>query len=323
MKLPNKTYIVSGITAIILLALLSIKVSAQEVTQRSFTISPPAVQKALKPGDTAEGVMKVVNETTDPLTFSVSTQDYIVEDTQGTPVILPPDVLDRKYSAASWIGLDQSKITVPARSRVELSYYIQIPKDARPGGHYGAVVFKPESTITVEGTGTAVNTVIGTLFYLDVDGTITEYASVSKFVANMFQEYGPVKVMTQIHNAGDLHIRPQGTITITSPFGKKVSQKLVEANIFPGAARDFENEVGQKWMIGRYKAEFMGTYGKSNNNPLLATLYFWVFPWKVALIVILIIIAAILGIMYIKKRNGDTHTPPSSPLESNTNNTTV
>ena len=44
---------------------------------------------------------------------------------------------------------------------------------------------------------------VGTLFYVTVNGPITENATVSKFFANPFQEYGPVKVLTQIKNMGD------------------------------------------------------------------------------------------------------------------------
>jgi membrane protein implicated in regulation of membrane protease activity len=81
------------------------------------------------------------------------------------------------------------------------------------------------------------------------------------------------------------------------------TQALTSYNIFPGAARDFENTFGaQTFMFGRYKAVLLASYGVNDNLPLTATLYFWVIPWRLILVIILIAIAVILGTIYFKKR---------------------
>lgn len=277
------------------------KVKAQEQI-RTFTITPPTVEQNLNPGQNAEGVMKVINDSPSPLSFTVITQDFIVEDTKGTPELLPPNTLNKKYSAAAWVGVSPNSFTIERGKQQILNYYIQVPADARPGGHYTAVVFKPDSPIKIAGSGAAVNTVLGTLFEIGVNGDIKESAKVVRFSGNSFLEYGPANIFTQIINLGDLHIKPKGTITLSNMLGMKVSEtKIKEANIFPGAARDLNTSVGSKVMIGRYKATLLASYGKNNNLPLAATFYFWVFPWKVAIIVVLVIIAAILGYMYWKR----------------------
>jgi membrane protein implicated in regulation of membrane protease activity len=55
-------------------------------------------------------------------------------------------------------------------------------------------------------------------------------------------------------------------------------------------------------MIGRYKAVLMGSYGVNNNLPLVASAYFWVFPWRMAIVVVLTVIALILVTLYLRKR---------------------
>jgi len=278
-------------------------VSAQE-TQRAITIVPPNVQKSLNPGERTEGIMKVINDSAEPLTFNVFVRDYIVVDTKGTPNLLPPDTLNEKYSASSWLGVYPSTFTVMPHEKQILNYYLQVPLDARPGGHYAAVVYTPENAGGPSGTGASVQTQIGTLFYVSVNGDITERSIVSKIFADPFSEYGPVKILTQIKNLGDLHVKPEGKVAIYDLLGRNIgNQKLSEFNIFPGGvARDYENTFGQKIMIGRFKATLLASYGKGNNLPLMATVYFWVFPWKIALVVTLLIIAAILGGMYWKKK---------------------
>lgn len=277
---------------------------AQEI-QRTFTVINPTIEKKLDPGSYTEGTTKVINETNVPLTFSVGIQDYTVSDNNGTPQILAPNILNPKYSGAAWIGITPNSFTVqPAHSQT-LNYFIQVPKNARPGGHYAAIVYQPLVKETKNETGGAVNAQIGSLFYVTIKGPITEKAN-AKLFANNFNEYGPVKITTEINNMGDLHIAPKATVTVSGLFFKE-TQSLDKHNIFPETARDFENSFGKMLMIGRYKAELIGSYGQANNLPLVATAYFWVFPWRVAVVVILIAIALILGGQYYKKKKKTDH----------------
>jgi hypothetical protein len=281
-------------------SILAQRASAQE-TQRTYTITPPTITQKLNPGQNAEGILKVFNNTEQSLTFTAAAKDFIVQDTLGTPTFLPNNTLSNKYSAAAWIGVTPSTFTVGAHQRQELNYYVHVPANARPGGHYAAVTYAPSVSLGVSGTGASVNTEAGSLFYIEINGPITESSFVTKFFANFFQEYGPVKISTQIKNLGDLHITPQGTITVTGLLFNQ-TQNLANHNVFPEAARDFDNTFGQTWMIGRYKAVLLASYGKSNNLPLMATVYFWVFPWRLALVTVLAIVALILTALYLKKR---------------------
>lgn len=283
---------------------------------RSFTITPPTLLAPLAPGKTSEGVMKMRNDTDEPVTFNVLVQDFIVTDTHGTPTMLPPDTLSNKYSAASWIGVSPTRFTVAPHQRQELNYFIQIPSTARPGGHYAAIVFAPVTEKGVDNTGATINSQIGTLFSITIAGDIIQKASISKFSTPWFAEYGPVAIQTQIKNEGDEHIAPQGTLAITSMFGGKQIQPLHENNIFPQAARDFVNIFGEKWMFGRYTATFQATYGRANNLPLSATASFWVFPWKIFIVIVLLIVAAVLAYKLLTKKKKDEQTPPPTHEQS-------
>lgn len=291
---------------------------------RNMTVVPPTVDRIMNPGETAEGVLKIVNDSAAPLTFTVSVQDFVVEDTKGTPTLLPVATLEKKYSAAAWIGVTPQTVTVKPNERKELNYYIQIPSDARPGGHYAAVVFTPNTVLNVDTTGTAVQTTIGTLFLLRVKGNITEKAEVSSFKTPWFHEYGPIKIQTQIKNFGDLHIRPAGVITLRNMLGMKSAMvKLDEHNVFPGAARDFENMVGKKFMFGRYTATLVATFGVNNQYQLTQRIAFWVIPWRLILVLILLIVAGVLGYKYWKKTKHTTGHETNSEPTTVTNDTTT
>ncbi len=318
-----KTSITVGLLAISFMTATAVVftplIHAQSV--RTMTVTPPRVEVKLDPGGTSEGVIKIINDSTEPLTFDVIMQDFIVDNTQGVPNILPPDSIDNKYAASTWIGLESQQITVPPRTRQNLSYYIQVPADAKPGGHYAAVVYSPQVEEDADqGSGATITSQIGTLFYVTVNGPVTEKADVTLFDADRFNEYGPVDVTTQVRNIGDNHIRPRGYIAISNMFGKQsYTSPLLERNIFPGGQGiNYENKFGTKFMFGRYKAELMGSYGFNNNLPLTASFYFWVIPWKIILVIILTIVAVVLGGLYVKKnkkgqRKTDVTQEPEQP----------
>jgi len=319
MKLPKNLQLkkiarAAGLTATLVLVLSVVTIATAQEIQRTFTLVNPTLEHKLNPGDIAEGTTKIINDGSTPLTFNVGVQDFIVSDTIGTPNLLPPNTLDTKYSAAAWIGVTPATFTVNPRDKQVIDYYVHVPLNARPGGHYAAIVYTPVVKTGANATGGVVNAEIGSIFYITINGPITEKSIISKFFANGFNEYGPVKILTQIKNLGDLHTKAKGAITVSGLFYNQ-SQSLADFNIFPGAARDYQNSFGQTLMLGRYKAELLASYGVNNNLPLTATLYFWVIPWRLILLLILIAVAIILGILYLKKRKKEGELEPKVPVE--------
>lgn len=299
-KLPKKI-----LASVLITTALVFVVSSYALAQtvRTLTIIPPSFSVSLDPGKTTEGEMKIVNDSSEEVTFEVDIQDFIVVDTTGTPNLLPPNTLNNKYSAAAWIGVTPSKFTLAPGKRQTINYYIQLPPDAKPGGHYAAAVYKPITDTDSGTTGSIVNAQLGTLFSIAVSGPITERAEVTRFQTAGFHEYGPVKIITQIKNFGDLHISPKGTVSITGLLGKTTTQDLKEQNIFPGGvARDYENTIGEGFMFGRYKAVLLASYGVNNNLPLSSTFYFWVFPWRLVVVLILLVLTLVLGVIFWRKR---------------------
>lgn len=303
-----KQTILIGLLGYLFIGLFLSKASAQEA--RVMTIVPPKVEQVLDRSGKAEGTMKVQNDSSQAITFKATIQDYVVLDKNGTPQLLSPNSLAEKYSASAWIGITPQTFTIPAHGKQSLNYFIQIPANASPGGHYAAAVFIPQNNPGSNSSGASIQTEIGSLFYISIKGPINEYAQVSNLFANPFQEYGPVKIIADIKNLGDLHIKPLGYISIYDTLGRSIKTlPLPSYNIFPTAEREYNVTLDSGFMVGRYKATLTASYGINGNLPLTKTIYFWVFPWKIAVVTILILIVIVLVVMLrMKKRK---KTPPA------------
>ena len=269
-------------------------------TTLPLIVAPARQQLDIAPGEKSAVVIKFYNSSDLPVSGILKAADFLVTDKEGTPVIVDnPLQSNPKYSAGSWFDLPYDRMTIAPDDKVTIQASINIPIDAHPGGRYVAIYFEPSGNIPEpvganEEAGTAVGTRIAGLVYLKVAGAISEKALVSRFFAPSFFEYGPVKVETEILNRGDYHITPRGVISLINMFGGVVDQqKLNEANIFPDASRSFTNELGKKWLMGRYKISLLAGYGETG-QALTNELYVWVFPWRVATVTLLALIIIIL-----------------------------
>ena len=280
---------------------------AQAQSSLPLTVAPSRQEILINPGETTAITVKFLNQADTPVSGPVKAADFIVQDKDGSPTFLEegPTVtgaatISPRFSAASWITLPYDRITIAPKNKVSVQAKISVPKNALPGGRYVAIYFEPggtpasaKATAGKEATSPVTVRLAG-LIYLRIAGPVEESARATQFTAPKFLEYGPIPVTAEILNLGNYHIRPIGSITLTSMLGKVVDQQLLnEENIFPEASRVFENKIGDKWMFGKYKLELAASYGETG-KAIAATVFVWVVPWKAIVIVTLAIIIAIL-----------------------------
>ncbi len=265
-----------------------------------LTVAPARQEIVINPGEGAAVNIRFYNFSEAPVSGIVRIADFIVDNAQGAPRIIENvGQVSPRFSAQTWLNIPYDRITIAANDKVSLQAKITVPADARSGGRYVAVYFEPTTAIpqaigAEKEAGTGVSSRIASLIYIKVSGPTTEKALISRFFTPGFFEYGPVKVETQILNRGDYHVRPRGVITMSNIFGAPVDQtNLKEENIFPDVVRNYENSLGKKWLMGKYKLNLTASYGEGG-QVLEAFTYVWVFPWRVALAVILTIIILVL-----------------------------
>jgi len=290
---------------LIIFASLLTAVRAQApVNMRAFVVIPPKLELTAEPGEVIQSAIRLQNQTENEVNIYVGMSDFIVRDMSGTVELVDPETAG-EWALSQWLSFTPTTLTIPAGEQGSVSITISVPEDALPGGRYASVYFS-ESGLVEEGqTITGVAMEIRSLVLLRIAGPITEEAIVRRFQAPRFSEYGPINFTTELANLGNFHISPVGAIGIKNILGKTVAtMDLEQRNIFPGASQLYTNTWDKKWLFGRYKATLTATYGEQS-LPLTATIFFWVWPWKITLAVIIVIILIILLIFlikYIKKR---------------------
>lgn len=286
--------------------LLAVHANAQSASEGLSAI-PPRLEVTVNADGVSTQTIKVRNESERDKNISISISDFVVNDDIGTPTIISAaSSEDNRWAASSWIQVTPSSFLLKAGETKSLVLTVMPPANALPGGHYAMVIHSPDASVSLlDSTGASIQTKVGTLVYVTIPGDITQNASITNFSAPKFSEFGPINFNTTIKNLSDIHIKPVGNITVTNMIGMKSYVKFNDknTNIFPGKSRDFENQLKNKFLFGRYKAELNAAYGTAGGI-VTATIFFWVIPWRL-IILIAITIAVIIGIITtIKKKTG-------------------
>jgi hypothetical protein len=289
--------------------------SASAIDAQSFQISPPTANYSGDKGATVQGKIKVTNLTKQPLDIKVGKQNFVAKGEEGEIDLV--DYADPLYSLAPWFSFDTTGFTLPGLATKEVGYTIAIPADAEPGGRYGSIVFSTVPPKPAPGqSGASVQQNLAGIVFLRINGPAKEQLEVASFETGhlgaknawtpaSFFEYWPVDFLTRIKNAGNVHEKATGTITVKNLLGIKVgSAPLDEHFVIPGAVRRLHNSwsTGKQkpFLLGRYTAQIDAKY--DGGKTLTATATFWVVPWKQLAIILLILIVIFFIVFRGRKR---------------------
>lgn len=299
MKILNLKFQI-GLIVIFTFSFLIFNLSAANAQQSvNLTVVPPRQELSVKPGEETRIQVKFYNKSDEPISGYIKKADFLVLDNSGSPTLIDTSAVNNRFAASQWLTPLEDKVTIAANNQYISTVYIKVPEGAYPCGRYTSIFFEPATsslggqTVKLE-SAASVAFRLSSLIYINVEGRCKENAIVSKFTVPQFLEYGPIKVNVDVLNRSDYHIAPQIALQATNMLGKVMDTRVLPSqNIFPDVSRGYTAELGQKWMIGRYKIALSGGYGKMGKS-LTSYTYAWVFPWRMTLVILLAVLVLYL-----------------------------
>jgi hypothetical protein len=266
----------------------------------AVTVGPAKIEYRVDPGTTISDKLFIVNEGQEEQTFYAAFEKFAVEN--GQTKFLPSEPAE----LAEWFKMEKS-VTLKAGEQKEIPFTIEVPKNAPPGGHFAVVWWGTAPP----GGQVAIVTRAGILVFLQVSGEVNEKGDITEFslIKGRFIFKLPDDFVVNFQNQGNTYLKPLGEIAIKNIFGSSIAAFKVnfkERIILPensqllDIAKKFDKPP---FAFGLYKAELALQWGEKGNS-VQRDIWFFVFPWKTVLIVI-IILAALLFIATkgIKKYN--------------------
>lgn len=313
---------------LILFAIIALGIYFSPTYANAFTLTPTRFELSGNPGETLKEEMLLTNETDTGEAFYASFSNFEAQGESGSPAFVDP-----KEGLGTWIKTEFSSVYLAPREEETVKFEITIPKDAEPGGHF-AVIFWGTSP-TNGSDGVSIGSKTGALVLLSVNGDVKEEAGLLSFNTkenDFFYKTLPVSLEYRFKNDGGDRIKPVGTITIRNSLfipTDRLDANPVEGNILPASTRKFNvdwvkyqqpkdyiiptgffekfwGEVSYQWKnfaVGLYSAKLNVEYGLKEEQ-VTRTVYFFVFPWQLLLVLlVLFIILFFVGRKLLKRYN--------------------
>lgn len=296
LNLPLKQKLVFLSIPLLLIAAFTIKfsVTGQQADQ-GLEISPPSQEVSVNPGEKITIKSSIMNRGTNAVPITVRIEDFTAVGDEGQVELTN----DTTYSIKNWGNVTPNKFTLQPGSEQEVTATFTVPKDAA-GGRYGSFVF------SVAGKGgadaAALSQEIASLFLVRISGPVDEKLTLLSFDVPRFSEFGPIPFGIKVNNSGNVHVKAYGLINVTDMFGRKVKDVMVyETNVFPGAERTITASLPNKFLLGKYTATSIIYYGSDQKDVINTASTFYVFPVRIAAVILVIIIVIFLFRKRLKK----------------------
>lgn len=265
-----------------------------------LTIDPVKVSHTMEPGESVSGNIKVTNRSDGEVKVEVNIKDFVP--LKGTVTIQIVQRTEGLTTVADWIILEPGSTFVLQKNETkQVTYTINAPTNAEPGGHFGVALFKANKL--VEEGQLKIGTELGMLIFVTIPGSHLQKGDLLDFSAEKFIQKGPVNFRVDFENTGTVHFEPKGSIKITNIFGKEVANVPISGQVvLPGGVR----ALSASWqtsglLLGRYKAEISIKDGEG--NVLTAeSIAFYAFPVWYLVSFVLSIIALFFIFKFLKKK---------------------
>ncbi len=218
-------------------------------------ITPPIVEVAVARGQTTNGTIEVQNESDEPTELEVYLQDWeYTEGGSGDKLFSVPGSSTR--SAAAWISFYPQKLSLPVHGKAVVEYTIRVPADASAGGRYSVMFFEAalgkgqsdEQGVSVQYTGR-----IGSLFEVQVAGTVERTGEITKIETGTVSEDRPLSLSYTFINKGNIALRPKTIFNIVDVAGHYFGRgEFKQLYTFPGRSGTTATEWKGSLKPGEY-----------------------------------------------------------------------
>ena len=201
-------------------------------------ISPPNFELKAKPGDILREIITIENADTSPGIYQIRTTDWELNE-KGGVIIHSPDKPLQASSCRPWTRIERRKLKLlPGRIK-RYRFEVHVPADAQDGECRFAVVISPApETVDAMKFGSfnvPVAGAIAVIVYVTVGNAKPEleFKGVNKKTSN-----GKISLVVRLHNWGNAHARPFGSVIAKDADGRKAELPLSSFPIMPGETRD-------------------------------------------------------------------------------------
>jgi hypothetical protein len=274
-------------------------------------ISPVVTNLTINAGQAQTIALYVQNVTSSTVTVQSLVNDFTANSNEtGAPELLLNNQSAPTHSLRRFIA-PIGNVTLQPGQQKSVNVVISIPSNTSGGGYYGAIRFEPVSS-GAEGT-VSLTASLATLILVKVPGNFKEKVNLLSFdVENsgagsssiLFSGNKNLLAAARFQNTGAVQEQPFGKVLLES--GSKVlatyniNNTDPRGNVLPNSIRRFTVNLNKVGAFGQFT--LIGSFGYGSNGQLLsAKTTFYVIPYPIIGLIVLIILIVLFLIVAIPR----------------------
>lgn len=331
------------------------KAQTPEEGNFSLQVSPSPILQVVKPGESKTVELNIRNNGNQKEELKMGLREFSVDENDGEIKLKESSPKD----VENWVTFANPTFEVEAGTVYVQKITFNTPATAGFSYNFTVTVNRAKAQAPAPGQRAIEGTVaIFTLITVDRPGATRSFAVTEFTSERRLYEYLPAKFSARIRNTGNTIVQPFGNIFIQRSDSSSEPVSVIPLNstgsyVLPNSSRVLKSEwdggfpvfvtkqvaanaepetrlvwdwgKAQNFRIGRYTAKMVAVYNDGQRDvPITTSVTFWVVPWKMLLVVFVILGLLIVGLTSIgrnlvrmakPKKKHEHHTKESKDSE--------
>lgn len=316
-------YFLTGIT----------KVFADEPGNFSLQVTPSPIVESIKPGESKVVELKIRNNGNKTENLKIETRGFNIKNDEKEVSLSD----NSPNEISNWISFANPTFTVLPGEWFTERITFNVPKSAGFSYSFAFVISRVQDATAKPGTPAIKGSVaVFTLINIDRQDAKRELSVASFFASKNIYEYLPAVFTTKFKNSGNTIVQPYGNIYIQRTKNSTDPISILPVNeskgyILPNTERSlitswvdgFPSYIEEKntgtnsnntkliWdtkkinqiRYGKYYAKLVAVYNDGQRDvPIEGLISFWVIPWKIIALILIILGLVVVGLFTIIKK---------------------
>lgn len=222
----------------------SAQASAVAIKPKGLTLSPLRSELDIALGTSLDGILTVTNSTDNPMTVSLSAEEFSVTNQQ----------YDYAFTAESdvstWVTFSPPQVDLAVGETKKIAFSVGVPLTAEPGGRYISLFASTDTAVQDAGVGSRQR--IASLLYITVLGEVTRAGHLVS-LSSPWAVGGKTMWSMALQNTGTTHYRSRYSVNVQNLLGYDVGAKTTgDALILPGTVRSVVDNLPLPQLPGLY-----------------------------------------------------------------------
>ena len=291
----------------------------------SLQVTPSPLIETIKPGEQKTLDLKVRNANTAPEDLKMQLRSFTIDEKTGKVQMSDEEPSEVK----DFVSFEEPTFHVEEGEWYTQKVRINTPKEVGFSYSFAILISRQQPTQKVEGVSTIEGSVaVFTLLNVDRPDAMKKLELGSFVSLKKSYEYLPAEFELNVKNTGNTIAQPKGNIFIGRGADEQEPMAAIEINPndgyivpstsrtlavkwsdgFPG--RDDQGKLVWDWSklnklrIGKYTAKVVLIYDDGERDvPIESVVTFWVLPWKIITVGVIILLLIIVGLVTTFKKS--------------------